>query len=445
METALPVASVADTGRAVRDILLPLVAQGPILRRPRVLGLLERVQSDNRALGQVRRFRNRYGEGPLLLRIPGRTIALVLDPEDVRRLLQETPEPFSAATSLKVAALRHFQPHAVLVSEPPLRAARRRLNDEALEADRPVHRQSAAMVKAVKEELAVLYEGDQSAPRTVRWTDFRESWLRLTRRVVLGDSARDDTTIFELLDSLRADANWAQLHRRDIVARRRLEIRLSRYLDKAEDGLIAGLGPGAADELDRVGQVPQWLFAFDSAGIVLWRLFAVLAARPELAAPILDEARHPAGSPLLAKAGAAVQESVRLWPTTLVILRQGTTTTDWRGRTAPAGTEFAILSTVFHRDDGALPFANKFEPQVWLDGRSDGSWPLIPFSAGPAFCPGRNVVLLTTSAATSEVLRQCELEVDPVTTKKLAGDMPLTFDHTAVRLRFRRRQTDDLP
>ena len=73
-------------------------------------------------------------------------------------------------------------------------------------------------------------------------------------------------------------------------------------------------------------------------------------------------------------AGAAVQESLRLWPTTLV-LRESRTATEWRGRWAPAGTEFAIVSSVFHRDEQALDFANRFEPDAWLDGRTGRGCP----------------------------------------------------------------------
>ncbi|WP_132298310.1 cytochrome P450 [Kribbella sp. VKM Ac-2568] len=79
---------------------------------------------------------------------------------------------------------------------------------------------------------------------------------------------------------------------------------------------------------------------------------------------------------------------MRLWPTTLVVLRESVAPTEWAAGTAPAGTEFAIVTSVFHRDDQALEFANHFEPEIWLDGRSDGEWPLIPFSAGPRRLPG---------------------------------------------------------
>jgi len=427
-QQTLPQATIADTARAMRDVLFPLVAQGAIIRRPRACALAERLGADARALRRLRHLRDRYGDGPLLLRLPGRRLALVLAADDVHRLLEGTPLPFSAATSEKVAALRHFQPHAVLVSDPPLRDARRYLNEKALESDHPIHSASDTMLRAVQEELADL--GGQ-----VGWNAFREVWSRAVRRVVLGDSARDDTELTALLDALRADANWAQFHRRATATRRRFEARLRLYVARAEPGSLVAALP-EADDVDPAGQVPHWLFAFDSAGIALWRTLAVLAVHPEIAAPLIDEARATPPPPLLPRSSAAVLESVRLWPTTMVVLRQSTETTEWRGRIAPAGTEFAIVSSAFHRDDQALPFAHRFEPEIWLEGRADQGWPLIPFSGGPAVCPGRNVVLLTTSAAIRLLIAGHRIEADPATERKLAGAMPMTFDHTAPRLTF---------
>jgi hypothetical protein len=92
------------------------------------------------------------------------------------------------------------------------------------------------------------------------------------------------------------------------------------------------------------------------------------------------------------------------------------------------------------RGPQVLEFANRFEPEIWLDGRSDGEWPLIPFSAGPATCPGRNVVLLTTSAAISQIVTQYELDLDPTTSALLSDLLPPTFDHTSPRIGFWRRQ-----
>jgi hypothetical protein len=289
------------------------------------------------------------------------------------------------------------------------------------------------MVEVVTEEL-------DSLAATLGWTEFREVWSRVVRRIVLGDKARDDTELTRLLDSLRSKANWAEFRRRDTGDLERFQELIDHYVRTAAPGsLVSDLPKEPTGGLDPAGQVPHWLFAFDAAGIALWRLFAVLAAHPAYADPIVEEAHHPEESPLLANAGAAVQESVRLWPTTLVVLREGRADTEWNGRIAPAGTEFAVVSSVFHRDDEALDFANRFEPRIWLDRRSDGNWPLIPFSAGPAVCPGRNVVLLTTSVATSHVVATYDLDLDPTTRRKLDATMPGTFDHTTPRLGFWRR------
>lgn len=56
-----------------------------------------------------------------------------------------------------------------------------------------------------------------------------------------------------------------------------------------------------------------------------------------------------------------------------------------------------------------------------------------------AVCPGRNVALLTTSYAGSQMVAQFDLDVDPTTRAKLSGTMPTTFDHTGIRLGFWRK------
>lgn len=429
MPNLLPCASVLDTGRIVRDVLGPVVAQGPILRRPRIGTLAERLHADDRALRCVRRLRRKYGDGPVLIRLPGRTIAIVLAGDDVHRLLAETPEPFAAAAGEKIGALTHFQPHAVLITTSALRPARRELNEHALDSHQPVHHHGHRFVEVVREE----FDGLQA---TLGWDDFRAVWSRVVRRVVLGDSARDDVDVTERLDRLRADANWAQFGPNRDEVRSRFLAEITQYVEKAERGSLVAMLDRRPEALDPAGQVPHWLFAFDAAGIALWRLFAVLGTHPEQLEPIVAEALHPEASPLLAHAGAAVQESLRLWPTTLVVLRQAHEPTLWRDRVAPAGTEFAIISSVFHRDDEELDFAHRFEPGAWLDGRSDGPWPIIPFSDGAAVCPGRNVVLLTTSTAVSHVATKYDLDVDPTTRAKLTGPMPTTFNHADIRIGF---------
>jgi cytochrome P450 len=122
-----------------------------------------------------------------------------------------------------------------------------------------------------------------------------------------------------------------------------------------------------------------------------------------------------------------VLESVRLWPTTPTILRDTTQDTEWRDGpdrfTVTAGAALMIVVPAFHRDDDLLPFANRFAPDIWLDGTHRRYRQLVPFSAGPAECPGRNLVLFVTSTLIAQLLSR--LRMTMVSTPQPSPDRPL--------------------
>jgi cytochrome P450 len=404
----MPTASAADTARVLSTVLSPIIAQGPILRRPRMVALAERLDADRRAGRLLRGLRGKYGPDPLRLRVPGRSMALVLSVADVRAVLLGSPEPYALANREKVAALTHFQPHGVLVSHGPVRAERRRFNEQVLGA-------------APLDEITARIRAEAVLPERLTWDGFAAMWWPLVRRVVLGDGARDDAGLTAMLTALRADANWAYLRPKRTGLRRRFEQRLHGHLARAERGSLAEVlaRTPAAEVTDPEGQVPHWLFAFDAAGIAAYRALALLAAGP--------------ADPDLPYLQASVLESVRLWPTTMVILRDSTT----RIGEFPAGTAFVIVSSYFHRDP-ALPYADRFTPEIWLDGRARDNWSLVPFSGGPGECPGRNLVLFTTGTLLGTLLDRYHLR--PVGGLDPAGPLPGTLDHTALRFAVTARQ-----
>jgi hypothetical protein len=207
VEVGLAHASTLDTTRVITTVVLPLVARGVLLRRPQVVALAERLDADRRAVHLLQRLRTRYGPGPLRLRVPGRSVALVLSPEGVHRVLSGSPEPFAVANREKRGALSHFQPHGVLVSHGQLRAARRRVNEEVLDFHRPMHRLAEAIAAKVVEEARPLLPGDSL--RSLSWDEFATCWWRAVRRVVLGDAARNDYALTDLLARLRAHQHAA--------------------------------------------------------------------------------------------------------------------------------------------------------------------------------------------------------------------------------------------
>ncbi len=422
-------ASPLDTLRVATRIVAPTVATGVIKRRPRAMALAQRLQLDGTAIGLMRRLRDDYGPGPLHLRMPGRSFSLLLDPAQVGELLAETPTPFSPDTTEKAAALRHFQPHGVLISTGSERADRRELNEAVLEPGRAVHELATPWAKVIREEARQMLSGitELDAER------FTEHFWAVIRRIVLGGDTTADRRLTDLLDELRLDANWAYTHRRHAEDRHRFLnlLRVQLELGRPDSLGTVLLDTPAEPGVDKVGQVPHWLFAFDAAVIVTLRALALLATHPEELAKAHREVADadldtPQQLPYLR---SCVLESIRLWPTTPALLRESTQDTPW----GPAATTFLVYTPFFHRDRETLPYADSFEPDIWLDGRAAANPALVPFSGGPAVCPGRDVVLFTTSMLLASLLQ----EADFAPQRSLAGlrpkHVPATLDHFGLR------------
>jgi cytochrome P450 len=434
----LPRASLLDTLALALDVFAPSVAKGAIIRRPAVVALAERLDLDRRAVRRMQKLRNKYGQGPLMLRLPIRKQAVLLTPEHVHRVLEESPEPFSAASSEKRAALSHFEPKGVLVSEGLERAERRRFNEEALDHHRAVHRMADSFVPKVRQEAQRMLDlararGDERA--ALDWDAYAQGWYRLVRRVVFGEAAADDQELNDLTVHLRQAANWAIFHPQDREAQARFFARIRMYLDEAAPGSLAGMIASIPKKPDTepVQQVPQWLFAFDAAGMATFRALALLATYPEYLARVREEIADPGMQrPFLR---AAVLEAVRLWPTTPMVLRQTTRETRWEQGSMPAHTGVLVYAPFFHRDGERLSYADRFAPELWLQEGGHGGWPLIPFSEGPAGCPGRNLVLMLASSMLAALLDGRSADLAPARRLDPAR-LPGTLDPYTLRFRL---------
>lgn len=413
----LPKSTLAETAAVLGDVVLPNLMKGPIIRRPRAVAMAERLDLDRRAVRRLQKLRDRYHTGPLMLRLPVRDQAVILSPEHVRRVLDHSPEPFATASSEKRAALAHFEPKGVLISHGRERAERRRYNEEVLQSDSPMHAMAERFLAVAREEGERLVEQARLRDGLLDWDTFIDGWFAVVRRVVMGDGARDDRELRQLINRLRSDANWAFLKPRRHRVRERFFDRLNAHLARAEPGSLAHMMASVPHEDVTAPdhQVPQWLFAFDPAGMAAFRALALLAVHPAEA----DRARQESGErgdglkssdPARPFLRACVLESLRLWPTTPMVLRETTEPTTWENGVMPAGTGILIFAPFFHRDDARLPYADHFAPDVWLEpgspdqGKPPGDWPVIPFSAGPGICPGRNLVLLLTSQMLATLL-----------------------------------------
>jgi cytochrome P450 len=131
-----------------------------------------------------------------------------------------------------------------------------------------------------------------------------------------------------------------------------------------------------------------------------YRALALLASHPG--------ARADAGAGLAAgdrrHLEAALLEAMRLWPTTRLLGRETLEDTRWSGVAVPAGTQVVISNTFNHRDEATHRYANRFAPEVWIDGDARHDWTLNHLSNGPQRCAGADLALFLGSHILAMVL-----------------------------------------
>lgn len=420
---------VLDRLAVVRDVLLPTVMQGTLARRTAVVGLAERYQWDARAVARLKALRAKFGDGPVVIRVLTRKQVILLKAEHVDRVLRETPEPFATASAEKVSALGHFEPRNSLISRGNERACRRRLSDDALQSDRPVHACGAHFAEIAAAEIRTLVVDHAHTGKRLTWDRFSPVWDRIVRRVVLGDGAAPDTKLSEMLLALRHHGNWGFLRPRSKRLFRDYADALAHHLQRRESGSLAAmLRHNVHDPVSAPpDQYTHYMFAFDAAALAVYRALAVLATEPDLAA----RAATGADGDVTDLQRGCVLESLRLWPTTLVILRETTRAVAWEGGEMPKGWGVWIFSSLFHRDDESLPYAHQFSPDIW----SNDAVPkpgIVPFSDGPGICPGRHIVQHVAGAAIGSALRAADFKLFNPERLSRGGRLAMSLDHTSL-------------
>jgi cytochrome P450 len=381
-------------------VALPTWAKGIIIRRPGAVAMAERFDLDARAVRYMEQLHAAYGGRSVLVRNPVRLQAVALDPDDVRTVLHDTPDPFTPATDEKRSALGHFEPRTSLVSRGAERKPRRRLNEEVLETAAPVHSHAVRFRAVIGEEMQRLL-ADASAIGELAWPAFSEAWFRVVRRIVLGDRAREDHALTEMMARLRGRANWAFTVPRNDRLRQELHDRLQAYVDRAEPGSLAALAADKPGVAEATQQMTQWLFAFDPAGMTIFRALALIASRSEALAGVRAEAAS--GSENLPFLRACIIETLRLYPTTPVILRQAVAGASLGSGRLPEGSGVLVYSPFFQRASW-LRSADRFEPSFWIGRDAEEALPFVPFSAGAAVCPAKNLVPLLGAEALRHLL-----------------------------------------
>jgi cytochrome P450 len=447
MTSGIPRASLGENVHFTLTYLLPSMLRGALIPQP--FWTDAGIRLDNgRSVATVERLTRRYSGRPVMLRgVNGQTL-LVLGADDVRRVLESPVSVYGMNAGEKRRLFAEFAPDVLNGSPPELHAERRPFNEAVLNYGHEPHRFAERFLTVVHEEIAAMLADDDVLDYERSLAAFR----RIARRCAFGEAAADDTEFSDEHGRLRADGDWLGLkfwnRRRNARLRASMDARIEQYVAAAEPGTLVSLFASAPEEAETKpnGQVPFWLMALDAVRIAVFNALALLMTHPAARERALAEVRtadtaHGPGTVAalaeLAFVRACLLDSIRLWPAAAALVRVTAVETEWYGETLPIGAKVLIPVVAHHRASG-LPHANRFAPDLWLDGSADADWQMNVFSRGGAQCAGRNLALLLGTASLAELLRQREFEL---LRPKLAPDRPLPYGINPLNVRFAVRGT----
>lgn len=427
----LPSASLAGGISFVVLQLLPNLAAGLFSPRARVVRLVTRLDTERRAAAALARMRREHpGEA---VRILGGRIVLVFGVEAIREVLDRSAEDFGSDAGAKQRGMCHFQPGAATISRDGEWRERRRFNEAVLAGPERVHPDASRFAAVVREEVAGLPAG------TLEWASWEELFRRITLRIVLGDSARDDDELIGHLDAMMAEANRL-VGLRESKHFDPFYERLERYLrERAPGSLAARFDDAKPDTATRaVNQVPHWLFAMkDTLAANSFRALAAIAAGAEVQRRVDGELEgadlaDPRAIDGLRYLEGCLHETMRLWPTTPLLVREAIRDTTLLGAKVEEGTPVMIVNAFNHRDEESLPDGARFRPERFEGGERD--YRFNHLSNGSQVCAGEHLAVFVGKAVLANVLERGEATLERPRLD-LSAPLPHMLDFFDVRVR----------
>ena len=418
-------ASLLENVRFNALVIVPNAVQGIFRRRRPAVAAATAAGLDGQAAALLRGMSRGHGGGPVWVRVVKDPALLLLDPADIDRALQGSPEPFAADPPAKRDGMAAFQPDAVTISrgEAVARAAAfRRGGPEEPGAGQAAEGLGADLPRGAGPDADRAGGGERRRGRLGRLPRMVQ---RIARRLILGDGAADDDELTELLGELMSEGNGMPGESGEGV--KQLERMIARHVKRADRGSVAARFAAApkGSRTKPAGQVPHFLFALgDTLAINAFRALAVLASDDH----VLGRARE-SGEYL----GACLDEAMRLWPTTAMLSRETTEELEWSGETIPAGTQVVIVNTFSHRDRDRVEAADRFDPEAWIDGEAASYAGFNHFSRGPQVCPGTAIATGVGELVLAELIDR----FDPVAESPqldLSEPLPHMVDFFSIRV-----------
>lgn len=426
-DSGIPSASLFENARLNATVIVPNGVQGIFRRRRPAVAAACAVNVDGQAIALLEGMARSYAGGPVWVRVLRERALLLLEPGDIARALDGSPDPFAPDPEPKRKGMCHFQPEALTLSRGAAWRNRRNFTESVLAEASLDGEMSERIARVCGQELADLLTGPAAiAGGEIGWDPFHACVQRIARRLILGDIGAEDTELSEQLEELMSAANSMPGEPAEELPD--FEERLGAYVDEGEPGSLVGNFAAAPsdEETAPVGQIAHWLFALgDTLAINALRALVLLSCHPE-------EQQRCSGSNS-ERCEAVLQEAMRLWPTTPVLSRVISREIEWNGEGVPAGTQVLIVNLIGHRSRDRLGYADRFAPGVWLGGEAVGDRGLNHFSSGPQACPGQGLALgvgaLLLGGLAERGLEPISPKLDPT------RPMPQMLDYFSARVR----------
>ena len=143
----------------------------------------------------------------------------------------------------------------------------------------------------------------------------------------------------------------------------------------------------------------------------------------------------------LAYTGAVVSETLRLYPPLASLGREALADCLIGRYPVRKGTTLIFAPWVVHRDQRFFSHPDVFEPERWLDGRSNTipRFAYFPFGGGPRQCIGNSFALMETTLVLAAIARRFQLRLPAG--ERVVPSMTLTLrPRDALKMKVERRQ-----
>jgi cytochrome P450 len=388
------------------QIGVPNLAVGLFNKREKPSRVAAILRTDHLGYRLVEGMVRRHGPGAFYVRIVGGDEALLVhSPDDLKFVLGGSPDPFASDPEAKRDGMAAFQPDALTISRGQVWVERRRFAEAVLDTGKPMHRLAQPFVGVAAETAKDL------ARQPMNWRTVNQAFQKMTRRIVFGDKAADDSALTELLGELMSEGN--EMPGKPARGYGKFISQIEGYLADPQPNSLAALiaqAPTLAD-VEPAGQVVHWLFAMgDTLAANTFRALAVLATHTEQQSEVRAEM---AGADITSAADIAslkylagcLLEAMRLWPTTALFGRITTRDVEFpNGAVLPEGTQVLIYNVFNHRNRSRILYADRFSPGEWASGDARNDWSYNFFSHGPQACPGAGLSVFLGQAVLAHLL-----------------------------------------